>query len=1265
MSAIRLAQVAVSVNPGDVLVGPDDAESTVSNGPSLAVDVLDTRELTSSVRRQADTPSNHGAISPISAPLPPVPLLTYVDLQPAGARRPVPIQVVSPYDLSKDTGVCLPAIDTTRAHARVADVRFHCLTPGQLPTLPRSKKTTKLKVSNHPPDLNTATHQREGAASAIDVLLSIEGQDLKLPPPRTRTGARREYEKSRHRPNAVRVASELGFPPSRFHGDDIRSLEESLKKLLLCQSMGVIIQITRRRGDSGGLAQPVFHCSRCLKHWADYGRLPPNCNEPEARVSGPSFAITSRSQEILQKFTRLTPVDKQCFLEAIQTLTIPPPRGENIPCPSVSHTCDKVWMPGTGHVKMSVTGMGDEADKTVRTTQSQPVQVASESDSTISMNRDPTPDRPQDTAVLPNAVSQSLKLRRNREGAKYSSREDEHDRRRNREDNDSIDIGDAKGDPDSRPVQTGTEPCLFGSTNDTKRDLTNSVAEQASSISSIHVVDLDKGLSPQKCDAAVATKLVEDNQELVGDQACYSNCVSPRTDDPWSNETRLGEGVPNSHKQRNEEESLLPANEFPVDDEIGLPEEHLMNISPNVMDDERLKENGGGISNTHNTQTCEVDRDMISKGDAFQDREYLSEEEKPAHAISKVTVTRNGLLQNLSNGTASFNNSAGADDAKSNKSFERLINDAEDPDKREQSATPERQEAKSARSSLCRHGNGDSEQPAGQERANGRKIPSSTQHLGKGSALEKNRRESSVSYMGVMQDSEENQNRGTSSSAEEGATSRGSHWNIGRGNMSASRDQMAAPIRNTAVRNVTGKPDTRPGNLERHVFATPRETLAQTNALGMVPKPSGEGLANDTTKQSQDRRYLTQDSGSNASAPRRESNAAATALPPLNAMPRQLPSMGVHDTEQRSKARDRKRSLGLPRTDHALQEFVDRQQGQEDVPIAREIDEEQRYTSRPGKRQPVPREREEGESKGKILPRQLTERSQKIDKQKAQDDIAEQLVTKQKGEKLSPELTDRFLPSIASTKGELMSKEISDQQELRERETKSPQMKSLFSQFDNFELSLSPPPAGSLPPVSTDKSFRMTYSTLPKTFDWDTPRQPPLKSRQTPSPPHMGLAGNLNQQMTDELLDAKLMKQSTVVRHSSRDFYDKSARTPSRASGKRTGVYPSASESSQESSPAESVWESVSEVWRRHTSELQKLERMVALNFLPLTSAFTFSVFEIPPQYLAHNRSLREQAMHLRTLKKPKKIVMKFASKEQRQAAMRPPMIRRPVKPVK
>ena len=56
----------------------------------------------------------------------------------------------------------------------------------------------------------------------------------------------------------------------------------------------------RDGGGSGGLARTVFHCQRCLRHWAVFGRPPRHCREPEARVGGPSFAITRRNQEIFQ-----------------------------------------------------------------------------------------------------------------------------------------------------------------------------------------------------------------------------------------------------------------------------------------------------------------------------------------------------------------------------------------------------------------------------------------------------------------------------------------------------------------------------------------------------------------------------------------------------------------------------------------------------------------------------------------------------------------------------------------------------------------------------------------------------------------------------------------------------------------------------------------------------------------------------------------------------------------------------------------------------
>ncbi|XP_022081497.1 uncharacterized protein LOC110974272 isoform X2 [Acanthaster planci] len=1244
---MSLIRVVLPGKAGQTLVGSDGGgKSPVRPAPHHAEDVLAEQaalRATSSIQRQGDGSSNEA--------IPTHPSKSCTD--PPGSRRPLTQQFDSSHSID-DIAVCLPAINYTRAHAR-EDARCQYTIPGHLPTLQRSKKTTQLKVSHHPSDLHASTRS-EGAATAINVVLSIEGQDLKLPPPRDRSSPRQDHQKQRHRLRIRRVAGGLGFLPCRYQNEDIRSLEEGLKTLLLCQSMGVIIQITRHRDDNGSLAQPVFHCDRCLRHWAVHGRPPPDCQEPESRVSGPSFALTSRSHEILQKFAQLTPIDKQCFLEAIQAETVPTTRGGDGFCLTESHRRNQTGMGRQGDLKRPAAGMGDKEAITVWNLKSQLWQVAEDLESNLSTHRSLHEGGQNFAKSLPNDVPKALPSKTNQEEVTKdptSSAEGEPSCESEQADTVSSDERDTRGGPDCHTGQGGSDPSIVDPVS-INTGLRTPVADQASYLSKNHIINLDKDMKFQTGESALPLNSIKVNQVPVDIHANYPGFESPETDGHESNEASLQqEPVPKEERQ-NTGENCSPQYDSFNGGKDKIPDGNFLSCSQDLADEPPSSKTVESPVPHCTIRNCITDTeiDFVTNHRIFQDSEQLFEDDTAAHAVSKVTVTRSRLLQYLSYGAASFNNSAGADEVETNESFEKLINGPDD---------------------LGVSDNKDGNRPLpSQGKGNRQKIPSSKGGVGKGLAGQKNRRDGSISYMGVIEDEEETLDRSTSGEGND--SSRGGRGHTIRGSKSASRDQNAVPIRNTAVRNVTGKPDTRPGNLEQHVFATPRETLAQSNAFGAAHKSpeniahqsSDEGLTKATFKQKiHDNGNNGLESGSSvqsSSAPRRESlgsHAAATALPPLGTVPGQLPSLNVHDTEQRSRTKDRKRSLGLPRTDHARREFVNRKE--EEGPTAGwDTGREPMCDPRASRKQPPPRAGEEFDtSKRQSLARQQVSGG----KPNTQDYFADDVNTKENGEKGERgEKSTGFLPAIASAKEDLMPKEMDDQL-MREREAKSP-MKSLFSQFDNFELSLSPPPAGSLHPVSTDKSFRMTYSTLPRTFDWDTARQPPGVTRRTPSPQRTGPVSDLSQLPADQALNAKLMKPSMVVRPSSRDFYDKSARTPSRVSGKKTDVYSSSSETSRASSPAESVWETVSEVWRRHALELQKLERMVALNFLPLTSAFTFSVFEIPPQYLAHNRSLREQAMQIRRLKRPKKIVMKFASKEQREAAMKPPQIRRRVKPV-
>ena len=622
------------------------------------------------------------------------------------------------------------------------------------------------------------------------------------------------------------------------------------------------------------------------------------------------------------------------------------------------------------------------------------------------------------------------------------------------------------------------------------------------------------------------------------------------------------------------------------------------------------------------------------------------------HSVTKVTVKRSGHRKSHSNQTAS-SNSDEAEDTVMDVSHDGYFKGTGDPSPTntntngitEAPVSPKNghgqkscsQFSKGTRDNLNKKGHHSGKDK--QHDKNGSLI--SKHALVRDSGLQRTQRDSIAKYMGVIDGDKAGLNRG--SSTEDSALSKESHGNIARSGKSSSQGQKVVPIRNPAVRNVTGKPEMKPGTLERHMFATPRANLTQTNAVGMIPKASGEGLDSAVVKSKMEdvARQTRQKSASDIQVKatiRSESvtGNAARQLPPLSGKQKQLPPLGVRDTEQKMK---------VPKADESLPQLVDRRQDQEQkVALIKKKERRPKDQSKSFKRPSV--------ANGKDVNGTSTEgpieqhRQESLPRPNVQNKVEEQV----------DEVAANILPAIESPK-EVFADEIQKE----ERDTKSP-LKTLFDQFDNFELSLSPPPASSLPPVSkTDKSYRMTYSTLPKTFDWDTPK---LATRATPSPQPLGLITDFPEKRTEatEPADARLNKSSlSMVVRSSRDIYDKSARTLSRVSSKRAdfSVSSSSSKSSQVSS-AESVWESVSEIWQKHTLELQKLERLIALNFLPLTSAFTFSLFEIPPQYLAQNRMLREQGMQIRSLKKPKKIMMKFATKPKVMAAMR-----RPVKPVK
>ncbi|XP_071807070.1 uncharacterized protein [Asterias amurensis] len=1094
---------------------------------------------------------------------------------------------------------------------------------GPLPlhhTLPRSKKTTKFNVSSRLPELHHSPlcPNEGGSAVQIDFLLTVEGQDLRLPPPRTQTGPRRFTEKSNNRVNIERDITDFGLLQN---GDDITTLEKSLKTMLLCQSMGICIEITRHHEESGendGVAHVMFHCHRCLKHWTDYGRPPRECKGKESRTRGPSFNISNRSHDILKKFSNLAPDEKLCFLEAIQARD--PADVRSPPCQSP---------------QVHVIRPLDESQES-NTTQS----GAAHGDNTV-------------------ALDETRVVRRQLEGAVLTEA--------------ALDQGDAAGgtaENEGRAKIFGPPNTIHESKSSTTNEQTNSTdLSNTKTVTSVEdlpmTVAAKQGLTTQSCPS--------NREPTLRNTKCQVH------DNKRKTEKVLGPMIPVDTVDLMSQSS--PANDHSSSD-IDAPEQTT---------------SGPFLAGKYFSQEDDVKNIKVTTSDqvgtsAQENNPPVKEGPRPVrsdgetqHSVTKVTITRTGLhLSHSNNKTASTNSDKDHETASNESLNDNLKNDTPaspkpvtlEQNSSSQFPTGESQQTMTPRSHSKTDKHCAREEPLGSRHTLNRK-----------SGLH---RDGGASYMGVMSD-DDRSGLNPGSSTENSALSKESHDKVTK-DRTFSPSQKVVPIRNPAVRNVTGKPDTRPGTIEKHMFATPRASLTQTNAVGMVPMKSGETLDVYTVPKSK----LEDHSGAKSKvsatnnqpvkpSQRRESvvpgGNTARQLPPLSGNQRQLPPLSVRDTEHKSKGSDKRRGLGVPKAEELVDRHTEQQlrlRTGEPLPTLSDTQQEKDRNFSESKAKQKSKDR----SKPVKRPPAVTQERQDIADtstegtgQERKPNVQNSLSTLNRNvQEHKSEVGTNILPAIDQAIG------LETEQENDTWGTQSP-LKNLLNQFENFELSLSPPPASSLPCASslppassippasslppvpkTDKSFRMTYSTLPKTFDWDTSRQPPALTRGTPSPQPHGLLNDFLEHQEDypRHVGARL-KGTSAVRRQSGDIYDRSARTPSRFSGRKTNLSVSTSSSkSSQVSAAESVWESVSGIWRKHTLELNKLERMVALNFLPLTSAFTFSLFQLPPQYMEQNRLLREQAVQIRTLKKPKKIVFKFAPKPKKTA-----LIRRPAKLVK
>ncbi|XP_033103054.1 uncharacterized protein LOC117105849 [Anneissia japonica] len=177
---------------------------------------------------------------------------------------------------------------------------------------PSKHRLTSSTLFPEPPVTTIKSESRTN----LNIELAIKGQDIRLPPPRNPTESRKTNTKKLTRTPFKTTLSNEDLQSG------VISFEEDIRKLLLCQSLGVSIETKFQA--SGNIAIPVFHCPRCLKHWAVYNVTPHGCKQIEKPTKGPSFQITNTGHNILQTFQAMAKNDQHQFLNMIRSIEADP-----------------------------------------------------------------------------------------------------------------------------------------------------------------------------------------------------------------------------------------------------------------------------------------------------------------------------------------------------------------------------------------------------------------------------------------------------------------------------------------------------------------------------------------------------------------------------------------------------------------------------------------------------------------------------------------------------------------------------------------------------------------------------------------------------------------------------------------------------------------------------------------------------------------------------------------------------------------------------
>ncbi|XP_078597903.1 uncharacterized protein LOC144873946 [Branchiostoma floridae x Branchiostoma japonicum] len=120
--------------------------------------------------------------------------------------------------------------------------------------------------------------------------LSVEGTDIRLPPPKAPTEPRRKSLQNVK--STSTVSSEGSLENQAPEADDPQTVQKRLHTLMNIHSMGIPIEITNKDYVPGVICRPLFHCARCRDVWDRLGEVPGSCDQPSRPVRGNAFWLT-------------------------------------------------------------------------------------------------------------------------------------------------------------------------------------------------------------------------------------------------------------------------------------------------------------------------------------------------------------------------------------------------------------------------------------------------------------------------------------------------------------------------------------------------------------------------------------------------------------------------------------------------------------------------------------------------------------------------------------------------------------------------------------------------------------------------------------------------------------------------------------------------------------------------------------------------------------------------------------------------------------